>query len=307
MAPEYGFPAACEDIAIVNSWKDVCNDKFRKVRVASALLRTKNDSNVEVRKVEKKIAIVTGGASGLGAAIATRFISDGVHVVVTDIDKKRGASFAQKGDCEFLEHDVADEAQWRRIVDEVMKRHGGIHILVNNAGVDGDFEKSNPENTTLESWRKIFAINLEGVFLGCRVVIPAMQASGGGAIINMSSVASLLPAPWFTAYGAAKASVQHLTKSVAAHCISNGYNIRCNSVHPGPVLTKMATETIDEIATANGTPPEESVAGWKAKSLNRQLVEPADIANTIAFLVSHNAKRITGTDLVVDSGILLNM
>src|SRR5207302_2576841 len=156
-------------------------------------------------RLDHKIALVTGGASGLGKAIAGRLASDGAHVVITDVQRDRGRATATEGGFTYLEQDVCDETQWTLIVRDVERRFGALNILVNNAGILGSMDTADPENTPLASWRKIFAVNVEGVFLGCRTAIPVMRRAGSGSIINISSVAGLLATPFATAYGASKA------------------------------------------------------------------------------------------------------
>ena len=252
-----------------------------------------------------KIALVTGGASGLGAAIARRLAEDGAHLIITDIQTAAGQALANELNGDFLEQDVTQEQQWNDVIAEATARRGGLHILVNNAGTDGAYENSDPESTSLGDWRKINSINVEGVFLGCRAALPAIHRTGGGSIINISSIAGMVPMPAFTAYGASKASVRHLTKSIAKYCIDKNYSIRCNSIHPGVVLTPMTQTTAKNIAKRDGISVDEIIQNWKSKVLCGEMVQAGDIADAVSFLASDKAKRITGTEFVVDAGSTL--
>jgi short-subunit dehydrogenase involved in D-alanine esterification of teichoic acids len=165
--------------------------------------------------MRQKVALVTGGGSGLGAAIARALVREGATVVVTDIRPDAGQRVANELHCRYLQQDVADEQQWRAIVENVERECGGLHVLVNNAGIEGPFDAADPETTRLADWQRIQRVNVEGVFLGCRTAIPAMRRSGGGSIVNVSSVAALGATPGFVAYGASKAAMHHLTKSGA--------------------------------------------------------------------------------------------
>jgi 3(or 17)beta-hydroxysteroid dehydrogenase len=255
--------------------------------------------------LNNKIAIVTGGASGLGAAVARRFASEGAKVVLTDVQAAAGQRLADELRCDFISQDVTDEKQWEAVIGQVVSRHGGLHILVNNAGVEGPFDISNPENTRLSDWQSIQRVNVEGVFLGCRAAIPALRRSGGGAIINLSSTAALGATPDFVAYGASKAAVQHLTKSVALHCARNGSGIRCNSVHPGLVLTPMLQRIFVDMAKRRGVSAEQVLNEYKSSVPQGEFLEPADIASTVLFLATDEAKRITGLAMVIDGGSTL--
>jgi 3(or 17)beta-hydroxysteroid dehydrogenase len=252
-------------------------------------------------RISGKVAIVTGGASGLGAAIAARFVEEGGQVVVTDI---MVPAIPLKG-AEFLRQDVADEAGWVDLIASVEKRYGRIDILVNNAGITGDLGKTDPETTRLEDWRKIFKVNADGVFLGCKHVMAAMHRSGGGSIINMSSIAALVPTPFITSYGASKSAVMHLTRSVALHCAENGYRIRCNSVHPGQIYTPMMEDLMETTARKANVDKELVKAEFLKKIPMGCLQEAVDIANATLFLASDEARYITGTQIIVDGGMTL--
>jgi 3(or 17)beta-hydroxysteroid dehydrogenase len=257
-----------------------------------------------MRALEQRTALVTGGASGLGKAIAQRLAADGVRVIITDIQAELGATIAREGGFIFLEQDVCDESRWKAVVQEIEERCGGLHILVNNAGIVGPMAATSPENTPLSVWKKVFAINVEGVFLGCRAALPAMRRAGIGSIINISSVAGLLASPYNTAYGASKAAVSQLTKSVAQHCAAQKLNIRCNSVHPGDVHTPLWDKIAEERAKEGGVTVAEVLAEAESTSPMGGFTLAEDVAAAVSFLASDQARRITGTRLIVDGGLI---
>jgi NAD(P)-dependent dehydrogenase (short-subunit alcohol dehydrogenase family) len=253
-----------------------------------------------VQKLANKIALVTGGASGIGRAIAERLQSDGARVVVTDIQSPPGSS-----GLDFIQQNVVDESQWDEVVRTVRGSYGGLHILVNNAGIlSPPSPVSNPETTRLSDWQRIFAVNVEGIFLGCRAAIPAISSSGGGAIINISSVAALLATPFAAAYGASKAAVRHFTKSVAQHCAERKLNIRCNSVHPGIVRTAALDKAFAEAADARGVGIETILAERREAVPVGDFASLHDIAAGVAFLASEDSRHMTGVQLVIDGGMV---
>jgi len=166
-------------------------------------------------RLQGKVAVVTGGAGGLGSATARFFVKEGAKVTITDIVEKQGEAAAQEIGCDFLRLDVSNEQQWADVIKRVDEKHHGIHVLVNAAGTEGRLigPAGSPESTTLEEWRFVHAVNLDGTFLGCRAVLPVMQRLGSGSIINVSSMVSYYGTPATTAYGSSKAAVQQLTKS----------------------------------------------------------------------------------------------
>ena len=256
-----------------------------------------------MRCLERHTALVTGGASGLGWAIARRLQADGADVVISDVDSALGAQVAAQEGWSFIEQDVCDERRWPEVVAEVEARHGGLHILVNNAGIIGALDAVSPEHTSLANWRKVFAVNVEGVFLGCRAAIPAMRRAGRGSIINLSSVAGLLATPYNTAYGASKAAVRQLTKSVAQHCLEERLQIRCNSVHPGIVMTPLWEKMAQEQARLRGVPVETILADAQALCPMGDFTLPEDVAAAVSFLASAEARHVTGVKMIVDGGI----
>jgi NAD(P)-dependent dehydrogenase (short-subunit alcohol dehydrogenase family) len=251
-----------------------------------------------------RTALVTGAASGIGKAIAHRLVADGAQVVITDVQEELGHEAAHAGGFTFLEQDVSNELRWTEVVREVEGRFGAVHVLVNNAGIAGGMDHATPEDTRLADWRKTFAVNVEGVFLGCRAIIPAMRRAGGGSIINVSSVAGLLATPYATAYGASKACVRQLTKSVAQYCAQQKLNIRCNSVHPGSVQTPLWDRYAQVAASARGMSFEEFLAASQREVPLGDFTTLEDVAAAVAFLASDDSRHITGTKLIVDGGII---
>ena len=255
-----------------------------------------------MQRLEQKVALVTGGASGLGKAIAQRLASDGASVAISDVDRSAGTVTAAADGVTFLEQDVCDEQRWIQVIGEIEQRFGRLNTLVNNAGILGPLTAVSPEDTPLDLWRRVFAVNVEGVFLGCRAAIPAMRRAGSGSIINISSIAGLRASPYATAYGASKAAVRHLTKSVAQHCAERKFNIRCNSVHPGDVRTPLWDKAAEELARARQVPLEAIIEEGRTDSPMGEFTRPEDIAAMVAFLASDEARHITGTKMVVDGG-----
>ncbi|HEY9568676.1 MAG TPA: SDR family NAD(P)-dependent oxidoreductase, partial [Thalassobaculum sp.] len=191
-------------------------------------------------RVAGKIAMVTGAASGIGREIAWVLAAQGAVVLVADIEEAAALAVvaeigAEGGQAEPVGLDVTEEEQWVAALDGAVRRHGRLDVLVNNAGIFAAGDTI--EEVTLESWRRVQAVNAEGPMLGCKHAVRVMKASGGGSIVNMSSVAGLIGAPHLASYCASKGAVRLLTKSVALHCARQGYGIRCNSVHPSYVDT----------------------------------------------------------------------
>jgi 3(or 17)beta-hydroxysteroid dehydrogenase len=254
-------------------------------------------------KLGANTALITGGASGIGKAIATRLASQDVEVAITDIQRDLGEETAREGGFLFIEQDVRDETRWPQVIDEVEECFGQLTVLVNNAGTLGPADAVDPETARLEDWRNIFAVNVEGVFLGCRAVLPAMRRAGRGSIVNMSSVAGLVATPFGTAYGASKAAVRHLTKSVAQYCAAQNINVRCNSVHPGHVRTPLWDRSAEESARRRGISFEDFISEVEAAVPLGDLTLPEDVAAAVAFLASDASRHITGAQVVVDGGL----
>jgi NAD(P)-dependent dehydrogenase (short-subunit alcohol dehydrogenase family) len=200
-------------------------------------------------QVEGKVALVTGGASGIGEAVSELLAREGASVAVTDVDDLKGPGVVAGikkagGEAIFIHQDVTSEARWIEVVAEVMKRYGRLDILVSNAGIG--ISVPSITEMTLEDWRRQNAINLDGVFLSVKHCLPAMRKTGGGSVIMMSSLAGLRGAPGLAAYSATKGGVRLFAKSIAMECAAAGDGIRVNSVHPGiidtPIWGKIPTE-----------------------------------------------------------------
>jgi 3(or 17)beta-hydroxysteroid dehydrogenase len=242
-----------------------------------------------------KVAIVTGGASGIGAESARRLAAEGAHVTLTDVDEPGGRRIAAEigGSAAFLLHDVRDEARWREVIADVVRRHRRLDVLLNNAGI---VLEATIEDTSVDQWERIQAVNALGVFLGCKHAIPAMRASGGGSIVNVSSLAGLRGTPIYAAYSASKGAVRALTRTVAAHCLERGDAIRCNSIHPGGVSTPMVHRLAglgQQLATA---------ADPEALARDLGMGMPIDIANLVVFLASDESRYVNGAELAIDGG-----
>ncbi len=243
-------------------------------------------------RVEGKVALITGAASGLGAADAEILAREGATVVLTDIDEDAGEAAAESirkagGKATFLVQDAANEERWQQVIATIRKEHGRLDVLVNNAGI---VIMGSPEDCTLDDFRKQNAVMSEGVFLGCKHALPLMHESGGGSIINMSSIASHLGYPIFFAYSAAKGAVRSMSKAIAVHCQMNGYNIRVNSLHPGAIDTPMVDQTSSELGIEN-----------KEDLSPVGLGKPEDVANVVLFLASDESRFVNGTEILIDN------
>lgn len=249
-------------------------------------------------RLEGRVAIVTGAASGIGAESARRLAAEGARVTLTDVDRDGGEAVAGEigGAARFLVHDVGDEAQWRRVIEDVVGRHGGLHVLVNNAGI---VVPATIEDTSVEQWQRIQRVNAEGVFLGCKHAIPAMRASGGGSIVNISSLAGLRGTPIYAAYSASKGAVRSLTKTVAVHCRDRGDPIRCNSVHPGGVNTPMVHRVVKQGTGIDLAAMEDP----RAAAARMGLGEPSDIAHLVVYLASDESRYVNGAEIAIDGGM----
>ena len=262
-----------------------------------------NSQGTDMKRLEGKVAIVTGGASGLGKAICVRFAEEGARVILTDINPAGEAVVRQIG-ATWRPQDVTSEDGWRALVAEVTETHGRLDVLVNNAGIGGTAgEPTGPETANLDEWRKVQAINVEGVWLGCKYALPAMRDSGGGSIINMSSLAALTPTPFITAYGVSKAGVQQLSRSVALH--GAGFKVRCNSIHPGVIETPMEQGLPDIISGYAGCNREDVWPMLLQRIPLGYIGQPVEVANAALFLASDEARYITGVSLPVDGGSTL--
>jgi len=254
-------------------------------------------------RVAGKSIIVTGGASGIGRATAARLSEHGAWVRIVDLAEEAGGEAAEAlgANVSFRLLDVRDEEAWKSVVKDVVLTRGKLDVLVNAAGVFMRGGEHNPETTTLRDWQAIHAVNMEGVFLGCKHAIPAMRDSGGGSIVNISSVAGLRASAHAAAYGASKGGVRQYSKSVAHHCARRNYGIRCNSVHPGSIDTPMGQHAMLGVADTL----EEGRARYRQGIPLKEIGEPDDIAYAVLYLASDESKYVTGQELTVDGGVMM--
>ncbi|MBP9691720.1 MAG: glucose 1-dehydrogenase [Alphaproteobacteria bacterium] len=255
-------------------------------------------------RVKNKIALITGGAEGIGESIARLLADEGAFVIITDIiddsGKKLAKNIGEKASYYHLE--VSQEHEWKHTANLIKHRFGKLDILVNNAGIMGltsDFGPQDPEYASLESWHRIHAVNLDGVFLGCKYAIPLMKESGG-AIVNISSRSGIVGVSGAAAYASSKAAVRNHTKTVALYCAEQRYNIRCNSILPAAILTPLW-----EPMLGNDHKDRQNMIKKIERDIPlRKMGEPIDIAYAVLYLASDESKYVTGTELIIDGGIL---
>jgi NAD(P)-dependent dehydrogenase (short-subunit alcohol dehydrogenase family) len=252
-------------------------------------------------RLEGKVAIVTGAASGIGQACAERLAKEGAAVLMTDLQDALGSAVAAGireagGRAQYFHHDVTKEAEWIEAIGAAKANFGGLHVLVNNAGIGRPAALT---ETTLEHWRLLMAINVEGMFLGMKHAIPLMTENGGGSIVNVSSVAGMKAYQNMSAYCASKSAVKHLTKVAALECAKRG--IRVNSVHPGMIRTP-AWKGLGGLSGggSDNLPDLDAIA---AAGVPMGFVGmPSDIASGVLYLVSAESRYVTGAELVIDGG-----
>ncbi|MBX9720810.1 MAG: glucose 1-dehydrogenase [Candidatus Obscuribacterales bacterium] len=257
-----------------------------------------------VGKLEGKVALITGSAQGIGEEAGIVLARAGAIVVVSDIQDEKGKKVVGKigPSALYLHLDVRSEENWKQVMKTILQKFSKLDILVNNAGITGfqeGFGPQDPENATLESWRAVHEVNSDGVFLGCKYAIQAMKTNPGSSIINISSRSGLVGIPGAAAYASSKAAVRNHTKSVALYCASQGYPIRCNSIHPAAILTPMW-----EPMLGNGPERKDRMTQIAKDIPMQKMGMPDDVANAVLFLASDESKYITGIELTIDGGIL---
>jgi len=253
-------------------------------------------------RVAGKVAVISGGASGLGAAAARMLARHGAAVVLADLDvagadRVLAEIRAEGGDGMALHLDAADETSWQDVMAAVRARYGRLNIAVNSAGTNAG--RSFPTDTTLADWRLVMSVNLDGVFLGTKHQLALMRDSDpvNGSIINISSIMGITALPGLAAYNASKGGVRLYTKSVALSCAEARLNVRCNSIHPGFIDTPLLRK-----AMARFNDPAEAQATYDALQPVGHLGHPDDIAHGVLYLASDEARFVTGAELVIDGG-----
>ncbi|MDV6278806.1 SDR family oxidoreductase, partial [Rhodococcus erythropolis] len=244
-----------------------------------------------------KIAHMTGAAHGIGAATASMLVQAGATVIASDIVDFTGSG--PNVQTEYL--DVRVEDDWVRVSDEIVRRYGRLDVLVNNAGTTGfDIAGAHdPEHASLAGWRAVHATNLDGVFLGCKHAIRVMRPTGGGSIVNISSRSAMVGIPRAAAYASSKAAVRNHTKTVAMYCAEEGLAIRCNSIHPGAILTRMW-----EPMLGDGPDRDQRIAALVADTPLRRFGTPEEVAAAVVFLAAEESAYMTGAELTLDGGLL---
>lgn len=252
-------------------------------------------------RVTGKKAVVTGGAQGLGEAISHMLAREGAKVTVTDINGAGAEETAAAINAEFgdgtafaYQHDVTDEARWQEVLQAGHEAMGGLNVLVNNAGIG---TIGSVETETYEAFRKVQAVDVDSIFLGCKYAMPLMRDHGLGSIVNISSIAGIIASHNYVSYNAAKAAVRHMSKSIALHGAKTGGKIRCNSVHP----TFINTPILDGVKEMFGE--EEGLAKLARQVPLGKVGDPDDIAYAVLYLASDESKFVTGAELKVDGGI----
>lgn len=247
-----------------------------------------------------KLALVTGAAQGLGAATARRFAAEGARVVLSDINLEGAGAMAAlinsshgKGTATAISHDVTSEVEWATVISFAAETLGGLSVLVNNAGI---VTVATVEELSLERWRRDMAVNADSVFLGIRAALPLLRRSEPASIINVASISSLIAAPNLPSYNASKAAVWMLTKSVALHCAKNGWDVRCNSLHPAFIRTPILHDVV-------GSDDDVSVDRLARQIPLGRIGEPDDVAHAAVYLASDESRFMTGAELKLDGGI----
>jgi 3(or 17)beta-hydroxysteroid dehydrogenase len=249
-------------------------------------------------RLKHKTALVTGAARGIGRGISAAFIREGATTILTDIDEAEGRKAAAELGGRFETLDVASPAAW----DRLEPRIGSLDILVNNAGITGlesPGQRHDPEHVRLEDWRRVHAVNLDGTLLGCQFAIRKMKSRGQGSIINLSSRSGMVGIPAAAAYASSKAAIRNHTKTVALYCAQQGWDIRCNSLHPAAIMTPMWDPMLGE-----GHARQDSLDRLIAAIPQRRFGDVEEVAAVAVLLASDEARYMTGAELTLDGGIL---
>jgi NAD(P)-dependent dehydrogenase (short-subunit alcohol dehydrogenase family) len=255
-------------------------------------------------RLQNKVALITGAARGIGLAIAHLFANEGAKVFVTDIQDELGIKATKSIglQAQYLHLDVSKVEHWERVSNQILLDNNCIDILVNNAGITGFLETNgphDPENLDIKSWHKVHSVNLDGVAFGCKSAISMMKKSKSASIINISSRSGIVGIPAAAAYASSKAAIRNHTKTVALYCAEKGYPIRCNSLHPGAILTPMW-----DAMFGDGEQKRASIAEVAKDIPLRRMGTADDVAYAALFLASDESKYVTGIELNIDGGIL---
>ena len=262
-----------------------------------------------MNRLNDKVALITGAARGIGEACAAAFAAEGARVYVTDLDVAGAQRVANAigPAATALELDVRREEHWSKVIGRITAQETRLDVLINNAGITGfvpPMGPHDPENASLEAWRAVHETNLDGVFLGCKHAIAAMKprttTMGGGSIINISSRSGQVGIPRAPAYASSKAAVRNHSKTVALYCAEMGYNIRCNSIHPGAILTPMWEPMLGDSEASRAA----AIAQIASDIPLQRMGTAHDVAMMAVYLASDESTYITGAEFVIDGGIL---
>jgi NAD(P)-dependent dehydrogenase (short-subunit alcohol dehydrogenase family) len=254
-------------------------------------------------RVEGKAALITGAAGGLGQAMARRLVEEGAKVALTDLNLGGTQALADEINAKYPDrafayrHDVTSEADWVSVVASAATDMGGLSVLVNNAGIGGNLVFA--EQDTLENWRKVQAVNIESVMLGCKHALPHLKAAPAASIINISSIAGLAAAPGMGAYNATKAAVWLYTKTVALECAKTGGTVRANSIHPVFINTPI----LDPFIAMAGGSAETAYDRLSRGIPLRRIGDPDDVAYCVLYLASDESRFVTGSEFKIDGGM----
>ncbi len=257
-----------------------------------------------VSRLKDKIVLVTGAARGIGQAVSELFCEEGATVILSDINDELGQKVTTDigGKAEYHHLDVSSEKDWEETSNYISEKYGKLDVLINNAGITGFLETSgphDPEHLDIDSWNKVHRVNLDGVAFGCKEAIRLMKSSISASIVNLSSRSGIVGIPGAAAYASSKAAIRNHTKTVALYCAEKGYPIRCNSIHPGAILTPMWDAMLGE-----GEVREAAIKGIAKDVPLGTMGEAKDVAYAALYLASDESKYVTGIELNVDGGIL---